>query len=109
MKRRAAVFAIAILTSAGLAQADDTGFASSHDLAKENGRLCMSNHAHTGSGEGATKAQARSGAVRSWIEFTNFEYGSDWASFAVAAGPATRYTKEASGWSATVDARPCKR
>lgn len=69
----------------------------------------MSNHAHSGSGTGTTKAAARASAIRSWADFTNFEYGRRWASFSAAAGPQTRYTKEASGWSAAVDARPCKR
>ena len=91
------------------ARAEDSGLAIDHDVARENGRLCMSNHAHSGSGTSATKPAAREAAIRSWIEFTNFEYGAAWASFAAVAGQSTRYTKEASGWSATVEARPCKR
>ena len=69
----------------------------------------MATHGHTGAGAGATKAAARTAATRSWMEFTNFEYGPSWASFSAAAGSVTRYTKEVSGWSADVDARPCKR
>lgn len=89
--------------------AEDSGLAIQHDLAREGGRLCMSNHGHGGSGNGASKPAARAAAIRSWIDFTNFEYGRAWASFSAAAGSSTRYTKEASGWSASVDARPCKR
>jgi len=100
----AGVFAMTIS-----ARADDTGFASSHNLAKQGGRLCMTDHAHTGTGIGPTKPAARAAAIREWASFTNFEYGSDWASFSAAGGVTTSYTKEASGWSATVDARPCKR
>ncbi len=95
--------------TAGTVLAEDSSLAASHDLAKEGGRLCMSNHAHTGSAEAATKPAARAAAIRSWAEFTNFEYGRSWASFSAAAGSTTRYTKETTGWSATVDARPCKR
>ena len=101
------MFALAI--AAGPAVADETSLAYSHDLAQEGGRLCMSNHGHTGSAAGSTKPAARAAAIRSWAEFTNFEYGTAWASFSASAGSSTRYTKEASGWSATVDARPCKR
>ena len=88
--------------------ADDTGFASSHTLRKEGGRLCMADHAHTGSGTAATKPAAMAAAIRAWADFTNQEYGSDWARYGRAAGHVVRYTKEEKGWTATVDARPCK-
>jgi len=90
------------------AWADDTGFAYSHTLRKEGGRLCMADHFHSGSGAGRTKAAAQAAAARSWADFTNFEYGSAWARWSLASGKAVRYTKEASGWSADVDARPCR-
>jgi hypothetical protein len=89
--------------------ADDTGLAYSHTLRKERGRLCMADHWHSGSGEGRTKTAARTAAIRSWADFTNFEYGTVWARFSLAASPSTRYTKAESGWSAAVDARPCRR
>jgi hypothetical protein len=88
--------------------ADDTGLAYAHDLRKERGRLCMSDHYHSGSGTGRTKAAARAAAVRAWIDFTNFEYGTAWARFSLAANTTTHYTKEAVGWSADVDGRPCR-
>jgi len=107
---RAAVLALAgafsLATTAAVA--DDTGLAYSHTLRKEGGRTCMADHFHSGSGEGHTKDAARASAVRSWIEFTNFEYGTVWARFGLAASPSAHYTKEASGWSAVVEARPCK-
>ncbi len=96
-----------VLAASGL-RADDTGMASSHTLRKESGKLCMADHAHTGSGTASTKPAARVAAVRAWADFTNQEYGSDWARFGRAAGHVTRYTKEEKGWTATVDARPCK-
>ena len=60
------------------------------------------------SGEGKTRASARAAAVRSWASFTNFEYGTAWARFGRAAGQSTRYSKSSGGWSADVDARPCR-
>jgi hypothetical protein len=98
-----------LLASFSAAVADDTGLAYSHDLRKERGRLCMADHWHSGSGEGRTKASARNAAIRSWADFTNFEYGTVWAHFSLAASPQTHYTKAASGWSAAIDARPCRR
>lgn len=97
---------VLVSTTAGLA--DDTGLAYSHDLRRERGRLCMSDHWHTGSGEGKSKAAARAAAIRSWAGFTNFEYGSAWARFSVAGSPTTRYTKSPGGWSAYIEARPCR-
>jgi hypothetical protein len=107
---RAALLALAgafsLATTAAVA--DDTGLAYSHTLRKEGGRTCMADHYHSGSGEGHSKEAAHASAVRSWIDFTNFEYGTAWARFGAAGSPSTHYTKEASGWSATVEARPCK-
>ncbi|HEY7669214.1 MAG TPA: hypothetical protein VH852_01120 [Hyphomicrobium sp.] len=110
--QRAASLALAggiLLASFAAVVADDTGLAYSHTLRKEGGRLCMADHWHAGSGEGRTKAAARAAAIRSWADFTNFEYGTVWARFSLAASQATRYTKAESGWSAAVDARPCRR
>jgi hypothetical protein len=105
---RVAIIAISTLSVSAGAFADDTGFAYSHDLRKEGGRLCMSDHYHQGSGSGRSKASAQAAAARSWADFTNFEYGSAWARWSVARGKSVRYTKDASGWSADVDARPCR-
>lgn len=90
------------------ALADDTGFAYSHDLQNEGGKNCFVDHFHTGTGDGASKDSATKAAIRSWVDFTNFEYGSDWARWSKAAGKKTSFTKAEKGWTATVDARPCK-
>jgi hypothetical protein len=90
------------------ALADETGLASSHDLVKSGGRLCFADHVHSGSGDGATKDKARAVAIRAWADFVDLEYGSSWARFSLAAGAKTSYVKEASGWNATVEARPCR-
>jgi hypothetical protein len=102
----ALVGACSLVSKAALA--DDTGLAYSHTLRKEGGRTCMADHFHSGSGEGRSKESARAAAVRSWIDFTNFEYGTAWARFGIAASPSTHYTKAEKGWTADVEARPCK-
>ena len=88
--------------------AGETGLAYSHTLRKEGGRLCMADHYHSGSGVGRTKEGARTAAIRSWIDFTDFEYGSSWARFSAARSASTRYTKEDKGWGAYVEGRPCR-
>ncbi len=101
----ASVILLAVSTNV---MADDTGLAYSHDLRKEGGRLCMADHYHSGSGEGRSKGAARAAAVRSWADFTNLEYGTRWAHFSVARSQSTRYVKADNGWSAYIEARPCR-
>lgn len=109
MTRTALLAGIFSIPFVAAAQADDTGFASAHDLRKENGKLCMSDHAHAGYGTGATKPAARSAAIRAWADFTNMEYGSSWASYSASGSQTTKYVKESSGWGANVEGRPCRR
>jgi hypothetical protein len=86
-----------------------TGLAAMHDMRREKGKLCMSDHFHFGNGNGATKQAAQRSAVRSWIDFTHLEYGGRWSSFGNSASKKVSYTKESAGWSASVEARPCYR
>jgi hypothetical protein len=101
-----AISTLALIATSALA--DDTGFAYSHDLVKDGGRLCMKDHFHSGYGDGPTKSAAERAAIRSWAEFTAFEYGTVWARYSLAKSRATKYTKADKGWSANVDARPCR-
>lgn len=89
------------------ASADETGLASMHSWRTERGTTCMVDHFHYGSGEGRTKKHARDAAIKSWQEFTAFEYGTDWAHFRKAASKTIGYSTTTSGWSATIEARPC--
>jgi hypothetical protein len=95
-------------TTAAPALADDTGFASMHDMRREKGRLCFTDHFHYGSGAGVTKAAAQKDAISSWQSFTAFEYGTDWASFRKAAGKGVSCSSGGSGFDCQVQARPCK-
>ena len=90
------------------AMADDTGFAYMHDLRKEAGKTCFTDHYHYGSGSGATKAAAQKDAIGSWASFTDFEYGSDWARFSRAASKAVSCSGSAGSVSSQIEARPCK-
>lgn len=90
------------------AVADETGFASMHSWRREAGKTCFVDHYHygTSSGEKSRKA-AVSAAIRSWSDFTDFEYGSTWARFSKAAGKSIKCT-QSNGWGCNIEARPCR-
>ena len=102
--------AVLALCGASVVSADDTGFASAHDLRKERGRTCMSDHYHYGNSTAkSTRGAAERDAIGSWQSFTDFEYGSDWARYSRAAGK--RMTCKGAGggaWECSVEARPCR-
>lgn len=102
--------AMALLAGAAWCNAAeaDGGLAGSHKWRKEGGRTCFADHFHSGTGAGATKEAAKAAAMKSWASFVDFEYGNTWAHFGRAASVAVKYTKEAKGWSADLDARPCR-
>ena len=100
------VFAISAVSM--MAIAEDSGMAASHATRNEGGRTCFADHFHSGNGAGATKEAAKAAAIKSWASFVDFEYGNTWAHFGRAASVAVKYTKEAKGWSADLDARPCR-
>jgi hypothetical protein len=100
---------ISVSGLAGHANADDTGFASSHSWRKEGGRTCFAEHTHYGSSAGlANKKIATTEAIKSWAGFTAWEYGTDWANFNKAAGKQIKCSQGASGWGCEIEARPCR-
>jgi hypothetical protein len=104
---------VAAATAAGIwgapSWADQTGLASIHVLRREGGRLCMADHFHYGSsGAQLSRAAAQGAAVRSWAEFTDLEYGSDWAHFGRAASQRMKCSRSSSGWYCDAEARPCR-
>lgn len=90
------------------ALADDTGFAYMHDLRREGGKTCFTDHYHYGNGNGPTKAAAQKAAIGSWASFTDFEYGSDWARYSKASSKGMKCTQSAGGFDCQLEARPCK-
>lgn len=104
-----AVLAVSMAAPLAASAQEITGLAAMHDMRRERGKLCMSDHWHSGNGTGPTKEAAQKAAIRSWIDFTDLEYGGRWASFANAASKKVSYSKESSGWSASVEGRPCYR
>lgn len=103
---------VAVIATASIevpaSSADDTGVASIHALRREGGRLCMADHWHYGSsGSQPSRAIAQRAAIRSWQDFTDLEYGSDWARFGRAASRRMGCS-HSGGWTCDAEARPCR-
>ena len=92
------------------AQADETGLASMHDWVRIGRKVCYTEHTHYASSNGhRSKRAALSAAITDWQEFTAFEYGTSWAYFKRANAKRKACSRQASGWSCSIQARPCKR
>ena len=75
----------------------------------EGRRICMSDHFHYGSSTGQpSRKAAQAVAAASWADFTGTEYGPEWGSWRLAASRGANCKLEATGWSCSVEARPCK-
>ncbi|WP_072396655.1 hypothetical protein [Hyphomicrobium sp. CS1GBMeth3] len=105
---KTAAAAALLVASVAPVLADDTGFAYMHDLRREGGRTCFTDHYHYGSGSGKTKAAAQKAAIGSWASFTDFEYGSDWARFSRAASKGISCSQGGGSIDCQIQARPCK-
>ena len=78
----AGVIALAASLGQGVpAQAGETGVASIHSWVKIGGKTCLVDHYHDGSGTGSSRASAQAAAIRSWAEFTTWEYGNSWGRY----------------------------
>ncbi len=90
-------------------RADDTGFASMHTLRREGGRLCMADHWHYGSsGVQRSRSAAQRAAIRSWQDFTDLEYGSNWARYSRAASRRMSCSQASGGFTCDAEGRPCR-
>jgi hypothetical protein len=104
----ACAVALAWGISVGSAAAQEVGLAGLHTWVRAGGKTCMLDHFHDGSGSGATRAQAQAAAVRSWIDFTAWEYGRRWGSFANAVSKRVSCSGAGGSYSCSVSARPCR-
>lgn len=105
----AAVFVAGGGLASNPAVADETGLASMHAWVKVRGAICYADHTHYASSAGhRDKNTAMSAAVKSWTEFTAWEYGTSWANFNKAAAKKADCKQSASGWGCDVEARPCR-
>jgi|SoiMetStandDraft_2_1073263.scaffolds.fasta_scaffold230016_1 hypothetical protein len=86
----------------------ETGIAKIHPWVKVGGKTCMLDHFHDGGGNGHTRAQAERAAIRSWAEFTAWEYGDPWGRYSVAISRKMTCSQTSGSWSCAVKARPCR-
>lgn len=86
-----------------------TGLAAMHDMRREGGRLCFSDHYHYGSSNGLANVKvAQAAAIRSWVDFVLFEYDPSWGNFSKSASKEIKCAPGSSGWSCDVSSRPCR-
>jgi len=105
----AAAVALGSLAPTGVAQAQDAGLAGLHDWVRVGGKTCMADHFHDGSGNGPTRAAAQAAAIRAWVDFTAWEYGSRWGSYANALSKTVSCSGAPGNYHCSVSARPCRR
>ena len=80
-----------------------------HDQRVESGRVCMSDHFHSGESSGQpTRQAAERGAAGSWSSFTSLEYGPEWGNFNLAGSKSIKCSGSGNSWSCSVEARPCR-
>jgi hypothetical protein len=105
-------FAAAVLFACATpALADDTGVAVIHEQRREHGNTCFVDHYHYGSSQGLpSKKAAFAAGIKSWADFTDFEYGSDWAHWGRASSKSVKCSQVGIGgpWSCDISARPCR-
>ncbi|MET1047541.1 MAG: hypothetical protein ABWX70_12715 [Hyphomicrobium sp.] len=106
-----ALVAAAALACAVPVHADETGLDAIHAQQREHGRTCFVDHYHYGSSAGlSSKKAALAAGIKSWADFTDFEYGSNWAHWGRAASKSAKCSEDGPGgkWSCDLSARPCR-
>jgi len=89
-------------------ESQETGIAAIHAWVKIGRKTCMFDHFHDGSGNGPTRAKAEAAAIRAWIDFTAWEYGTPWGRYTIAASKKSTCTRDGSTWTCAVEARACR-
>ena len=102
------VLALAVLTLPGTARADTGGLANLHDQARYGNRVCFTDHTHSGTGSGYSKATATADAIKAWSAFVVFEYGGEWGSYQSAVNQSVTCGGISSGYQCTAYANPCR-
>lgn len=106
---RALAGATLALALAGTFAASAQGMADLHAKVVVGKKLCMADHYHSGNSSGLpSKVAAERDAIRNWQEFTAWEYGNAWGSFAAALSKSVNCTGGGQSWGCHVEARPCR-
>jgi hypothetical protein len=90
-------------------QAQETGLDGLHAQVRLGSRICMVDHFHNGSSNGlSSRKQAEAEAIRTWIDFTIWEYGPPWGSWKLSETKRVSCSQTSGSWSCTLESRPCK-
>jgi hypothetical protein len=112
MLTRLALLLAVALSAAGspttTASASETGMASIHSWRKVGKKTCLVDHEHSGSGSGVNRQAAELSAIRSWVGFTDLEYGSSWANINQAVGKQMRCSSGTGGIQCDLLATACR-
>ena len=113
-KRVFALTFVAVLGCVGIAPATaqnvDGGLVGLHTLVRKGPKVCMADHFHDGNSAGQpSKKAAEVAAIRSWQEFTAWEYGGAWGSFQLAESRGVSCSGSGNSWSCNATGRPCRR
>jgi hypothetical protein len=103
----AGALVMGLMMAAGGAVAQE-GLSGLHDWVRVGGKTCMVDHFHDGSGSGATKAQAMASAIRSWSDFTSWEYSARWGRYSAALSKSANCSGTRGNYFCSVSARPCR-
>lgn len=88
----------------------EEGLTGLHAKVRIGAKLCMADHSHQGQSSGAsTRKAAEAAAIRSWSEFTSWEYSSAWGNYQNAVAKTMSCSQTGATWACSVDARPCRR
>lgn len=106
---KVALAAAAVCGLSWPASAQETGLDSLHAQVRVRGKICMVDHFHSGSSNGQrSRKLAEQEAIRTWVDFTAWEYGDNWGSWRMAETRRVSCNQNAGGWACTLEARPCK-
>ena len=105
----AMVLVFIVLASVRPAAAQSFNNADAWDQRRYGGKICFTEHTHYGeSPSWPTKKGARRYAIRSWEEFTTWEYGKAWGRYRRAIARTMNCEKTAGRWICRTEARPCR-
>ena len=92
------------------ASAGAQGLTDLHDKVRVGNKLCFSDHYHDGNSSGhKSRDAAETAAVRSWQDFTAWEYGRAWGDFWIAANRGVKCEQSGGSWGCHVQAKACRR
>jgi hypothetical protein len=89
---------------------EEEGLTGLHAKVRIGGKLCLADHTHQGQSSGAlTRKAAEAAAIRSWSEFTSWEYSRAWGNFQLAMDKSMTCSQNGTTWGCVVEAQPCRR